>query len=146
MAVDAAEAGVRSDEEESSWPEGPDRQYYGYVIIEWPAPQRKDGTPRPMAAWGCTILDPVTGQPITTVEKITLQRVTADARNAVIADLAMLADPDGNPVMGPDEDGKHVVWPDENGKIRTGVFPFLVAEMRVRGDRSCGPGCENCDC
>jgi hypothetical protein len=133
MTTETAEAGVLSDEDESPWPEGPDRQYCGYVIIEWPAPRLKDGIPRPMPAWGCTILDAQTGKPIVTAEKITVQRVTADAQSFITADLAMLADDKGMPVLGPGEDGRVVIWPDENGEIRRGVFPFIVAEMRVAG-------------
>lgn len=124
MTTDAAEAEVRADED-PGWPEGPQRQYYGLVIIEWPAPRRKDGVPGVLAAWGCSILDAATGEPITTAEKATILRVTADAQSFIIADLVMLADLDGNPVP----DGKPR-WRD--GKVITGVFPFLVAEMRVR--------------
>jgi hypothetical protein len=131
MTTDAAEAEAAAAED-PGWPEGPDRQYYGYVIIEWPAPRRSDGIPRMMPAWGCTILDAGTGKPITTVEKITVERVTADAQSFITADLAARADPDGNPVLFPGEDGHCPVYLDEQGRIRTGVFPFIVAEMRVR--------------
>lgn len=127
-----AEAEVRSDEDEPSWPEGPDRQYFGYVIIEWPAPRRSDGIPTLPSAWGCSILDAQTGKPLVTVEKITVQRVTAEAGGFVVADLVACADPDGNPVLFPGEDGRCPAYPDDQGRIRTGVFPFIVAEMRVR--------------
>ena len=120
-----AEAEVRSGGEESPWPEGPDRQYFGYVIIEWPAPHRKDGIPRVMPAWGCTILDAGTGEPITTAEKITIVRVTVDAQSFIVADLAMFADENGAPVF----DGKPLI---RDGKIIRGVFAFIVAGMRVR--------------
>jgi hypothetical protein len=126
------EAEVRSDGEESPWPEGPDRQYFGYVIIEWPAPHRKDGIPRVLPAWGCSILDAGTGEPITTVGKITVERVTADVTGFIVADLVMFADPDGAPVLGPGEDGTFPFYQREDGRVRTGVFPFIVAEMRVR--------------
>lgn len=133
MAVEVAEAEVRSDEDESLWPEGPGRQYGGYVIIEWPAPRGKDGIPAAMTAWDCSVIDAATGKPIVTAEKITVERVTADCTGFVIADLAMLADPDGNPVLGPGEDGKCAIYLDEHDRIRRGVFPFIVSEMRVRG-------------
>lgn len=124
MTTDAAEVQERSDED-PRWPEGPKRQYCGYVIIEWPAPRRKDGVPGVLAAWGCSILDAVTGEPIAAAEKVTILRVTADAQSFIIADLAMFADLDGNPVP----DGKPRF---RDGKVITGVFSFLVAEMRVR--------------
>ena len=121
-----------ADAEDPGWPEGPERQYCGYVIIEWPAPRRKDGIPRAMPAWACSVLDAETGKPITTVEKLTVPRLVADVTTFITCDLVMLADEQGMPVMGPGEDGKFTVWLDENGRARTGVFSFLVAEMRVR--------------
>lgn len=110
-------------------------QYYGAVIIEWPAPKQVDPD-RPLAGWGCSILDAGTGKQITTVEKISIPAVTADATNFITADLTMFADEDGLPVLFPEpspgKPGSVKIFLDADGKPRAGTFPFLVAEMRVR--------------
>lgn len=101
---------------------------YGSVIIEWP-PMRAGLSGREWASilpgWGCAILDAETGGMITTVEKLSIPAVTADAVGPVTVWLAMFADEDGNPVL----DGKPHV---RDGEVITGTFPFFVAEMRVR--------------
>ena len=133
MAVEAAEAEVRSDEDSP--------RYHGSVIIEWPA-RMGDGS-RPLCGWGCSIFDAATGRQIYTAEKISIPAVTAEAQDVILCWLTMFADGNGNPVMElerhPDPEGRpgHIgsyVIPavDESGKPRTGVFPFQVAEMRVR--------------
>jgi hypothetical protein len=121
--TETAGAEVRGDED------GP--VYYGLVIIEWPAPLRK-GEVRPLAGWGCAILDAETGKPVTTVEKLFVPPVTAAAQAFITCELTMFADDKGMPVLFAREDGNFTVFPDGEGKIRTGTFPFLVAEMRVR--------------
>lgn len=133
MTIEAAEAGVRSDEDKPV--------YRGSVIIEWPSagsrPPRGVGTLLP--GWGCSITDAETGKLVLTVLKIA---VHADAQGFVTCELTMFADLDGNPLLElerrehypvmPGHIGSHAVYPDEDGNIRTGTFPFLVAEMRVR--------------
>ena len=133
MTADVAEAEERSDEGKPA-----DR---GSVIIEWPSagsrPPQGVGTRLP--GWGCSITDAETGKPILTVLKLA---VHADAQGFVTCELTMFADLDGNPLLElerrdrypvmPGHIGSHVVYPDEEGGIRTGTFPFLVAEMRVR--------------
>jgi len=135
MTTDVAEALVRSDEAD---PVGP---YYGHVIIEWAAPLRK-GEIRAMPAWACAVIDAETGKYIVTVSKIKVPgvKVTADVEKFIVAELTMFADDDGRPVLFPQEDLEHperlgpaAIYFDDEGKIRTGVFPFIVAEMRVRG-------------
>ena len=131
MAVDVAEAEVRSDEES--------RVYHGRVIIEWPAPHER----RPvLPGWGCSIFDAETGKQIVTVSRIKVPgvQVTADAESVFVAELTMFADEDGKPVLFPDEHpslrdrlGPTRVFVDDDGNVRTGTFLFLVAEMRVRG-------------
>lgn len=120
--------------EDELWPIGPDRRQFGHVIIEWPAPRGKDGDPRMMPAWDISVLDAATGRPIITVEKLTLPAVTADASSFVTADLVMFADAEGNPLMPSGEPGGMEFCLDDEGKARTGVFTFIVAEMRVRGN------------
>lgn len=98
--------------------------FRGVVVIEWPArrgPLPHSALPGP----ACTVTDAVTGKLITTCTAVTV-RATMD--EIITADLTLLADADGNPVL----DGKPV--PDPTGReVLTGTFPFAVAEMRVRG-------------
>src|ERR1700677_1217511 len=110
--------------EDELWPVGPERGYFGHVIIEWPASRGTDGDPRMMPAYDVSVLDAVTGRPVITVEKLTLPAVTADARSFVICDLVMFADRDGNPLMPSGEPGGMEFCLDDEGKVRTGVFPF----------------------
>jgi len=98
--------------------------YWGYVVLEWPGPVKTLTFPRAMAAREVAVYDAADGTPITTVEKII---VRASADGWVIAEMTMLADPEGAPVLN-----GTTVWPDEHGNIRTGVFRYLVAGMRVR--------------
>jgi hypothetical protein len=133
VTTEAAEAGVRGDED------GP--VYYGHVIIEWPAPL-KPGEVRALTGWRCAILNAATGKPVTTVEKIFVPPVTAAAQAFITCELTMLADDKGMPLLElervPDPQGRpgHIgherIYVDDDGRIRTGTFPFLVAEMRVR--------------
>lgn len=116
MTTEAAEAGVRSDDE------GP--VYHGHVILEWPQPVTTLTFPRAMVAWKVAVYDATDGASITTASEIT---VRASADGWVTADLTMLADPDGMPVLS-----GSTVYPDDEGRARTGTFSFLVAEMRVR--------------
>jgi hypothetical protein len=131
MTTEAAEAEVRSDEASPG--------DYGRVIIEWPAPHEG----RPLPGWGCSIFDAETGRQIVTVEKIAIPAVTADASGLITCWLTMFADPDGKPLLFPERRpdplgrpghiGSEILYPDEGcGGIKTGVFPFSVAEMRVR--------------
>jgi len=100
-------------------------QYRGAIVIEWPraAPHGVGAIIGRMVS----VYDAFTGsepgpKPISTVSEIAL-RVSVD--EIVTADLTMFADEAGNPIL----DGEPV--PDGDG-FRTGVFPFLVSEMRVR--------------
>ena len=99
--------------------------YRGAIVIEWPkaAPHGVGA----IAGRMVSVYDAFTGgepgpKPITTVSEIAL-RVSAD--EIVTADLTMFADEAGDPIL----DGEPVR--DGDG-FRTGVFPFLVSEMRVR--------------
>jgi len=96
--------------------------YRGAVIIEWP--------PRcPYAMSGCAveIFDAATGKPFTTVMATGIT-VRTDADANLSADLVMFAGQDGEPLFGgePELDGD--AWK----QLGTGVFSFLVSEMRVR--------------
>ena len=129
MTTETAEAEARSDEE--------GHVCYGRVIIEWPAPHGD----RPLPGWGCSILNAETGKPIVSVEKLSIPAVTADASGLITCWLTMFADPDGKPLLElertPDPQGRpgHIgyerIYTDDEGRIRTGTFPFEVAEMRV---------------
>jgi hypothetical protein len=103
------------------WVMEPGPPYRGLVSIEWPAPAGSSPYAC-MLGRGVKLSDAVTGKLITTCSDIT---VYADAGALVTADLILFADEDGEPLL----DGKPVL--DGEG-FRTGTFPFVVAEMRVR--------------
>lgn len=100
-------------------------QYRGAIIIEWPQPVGK-GPHGCIAGYSLSITDATTGKQITTCSHADIT-VHADAAELVTADLTLFVGEDGEPLLNgppvPDYDA---------GEIRTGVFPFLVAEMRVR--------------
>ena len=102
--------------------------YRGVIVIEWPPPA---GT-SPYACLngsGVAIADAVSGKPITTCSDLVIH---AEIQALVTADLTMFADKDGEPIL----DGEPVLDGDE---IQTGVFPFVVSEMRVRPRASVTP-------
>lgn len=96
-------------------------QYRGVIIIEWP-PGTGKGPHSAIAGHLMSITDAMTGKPIMTCVHAEIH-VAMDA--LVTADLTLLAGEDGEPLSG----GEPVV---RDGEVVTGVFPFLVAEMRVR--------------
>ena len=83
------------------------------IIIEW-APSAK--------AWGIKIIDVATGKSIGTCVNM---EVHCDPGSRITAELTLFADEDGRPVF----DGLPAVM---DGEPWTGVFSFVVAEMRVR--------------
>jgi hypothetical protein len=97
--------------------------YRGVIVIEWPA-AAGTGPYACMIGAKVAISDAVTGKPVVTCSSADIT-VHADANALVTADLTLFADEDGEPVL----DGEPV--PDGEGS-RTGTFPFVVAEMRVR--------------
>ena|SRR5579872_846627 len=104
--------------------------HWGLVIVEWPAAVPG---PRPMVSWKVALIDAASGDRILTAERVVIR---ADASSFVTAELTMFADDEGRPVLFPEASpdnraGPVKVYLDEHGKVRTGTFPFLVAEMRV---------------
>ena len=102
-------------------------QYRGVIAIEWPAATRP-GPYGAMIGRMTAVTDLVTGNEIRTCTGIT---VHVDMERLVTADLTLFTDADGEPVL----DGEPVVDA-ERGGFRTGVFPFLVGEMRVKAPRA----------
>jgi hypothetical protein len=133
VTTEAAEAEDRSDEEVP--------RRYGRVIIEWPA--RRECDPHSLRGWGCAIYDAATGKMIPTVMNLKVPGavVLADAQHVITADLTLLADPDGNPLLElerhPDPQGRpghigsEVIYAGDDGEVLTGTFSFEVAEMRI---------------
>ena len=81
-----------------------------------------------LPGWGCSIFDAETGEQIMTATRLKVPSVTVDAQDVITADLTMLADENGMPVLGKVPQFIDV----KGGEIPSGTFPFLVAEMRVR--------------
>ncbi len=102
--------------------EGPDADFRGVVIIEWPAAHGASPYSA-IAGHRVAVTDALTGKLIRTCLGVT---VRADPQRLVTADLEMLADENGDPLF----DGEPV--PDGDS-FRSGVFPFAVSEMRVKG-------------
>jgi hypothetical protein len=105
-----------------SWPrrEGTPQDFDGTIVITWPQP--RGGS---LHGWSVTMTDPATGQFINTVTALTVV-LHAGAESIVWAECEMFADRAGNPLL----DGAPVPGP-EHGEVLTGIFRFLVTEMRV---------------
>lgn len=102
--------------------DGPDADYRGVIVIEWPLPSNAGSPYSSIGGHKVTVADALTGKPINTCLGVT---VRADPQSLVTAELTMLAGEDGGPLL----EGEPVL---DGKEIRTGVFPFFVAEMRVR--------------
>ena len=93
------------------------------VIITWPGPQNSSLRP-----WGVAIADADTGELISTVSKAVLS-VHLDANSPLTwAQVQAFAAPDGTLVTGSDGFAPAI---EPDGNMRTRVFAFEVAEMRV---------------
>jgi hypothetical protein len=95
-------------------------QYRGVIIIEWP-PGTGKGPYSAIVARLMSITDAMTGKPIRTCVHAEIH-VAMDA--LVTAELTLFTDEDGEPLF----DSEPLL---RDGEVVTGVFPFLVAEMRV---------------
>jgi hypothetical protein len=102
-------------------------RYRGVIAIEWPAPARP-GPYGAMAGRKVTVTDLVTGKPIMTCSGADVT-VHAAANELVTADLTLFAGADGEPLL----DGEPVLDEDRSEWV-SGVFPFLVGEMRVAAE------------
>jgi hypothetical protein len=107
------------------WTAEPGPPYRGVISIEWPAPAG-GSIYACMLGRGVRITDAATGRPFDNCSEIA---VHADPGALVTADLTLLADKDGEPLL----DGRVVT---RDGEPLTAVFPFVVSEMRVRNKES----------
>jgi hypothetical protein len=95
--------------------------FVGRLIITWPKP-----TGPVVAPHGIVLTDAETGEHITSTLDADIV-IHADPQQVVTATLTMLTDADGKPLAA---NAKPVL--DTDGEnVRTGVFRWLVAEMRV---------------
>ena len=100
----------------------------GSVIITWPA--LRDDT-LPLFSREMQIHDADTGKPLLTVTGLQIVLGGEAWRGeAIHVDLTMLADDDGQPILGgPDSVNK--AYDRDSGTVRTGVFRYAVMEMRI---------------
>lgn len=98
-----------------------DESFVGCVIITWP----KHGGHVALPGWSVMFTDADSGQPITSVLALKLD---ATPQQVITAEMTMLVDTDGSPLLNSrsaaarTDDGEHLL---------TGVFHWLVAEMRI---------------
>lgn len=97
-------------------------QYRGVIVIEWPPPIG-GGPHGAMLGKLISITDAMTGELITACPAADVV-VHADVDYLITADLTLYTDADGQPIL------RLSAVPDEGAA--TGVFPFLVAGMKVR--------------
>lgn len=93
-------------------------EFQGYLTIIWPKPGPG------ILGERVTMLDADTGQPITSVLEM---KLAAAPKKLVTAELLMLVDEEGQPLSA---DTAPLLTEDGEG-ARTGVFHWLVAEMRT---------------
>jgi hypothetical protein len=131
----------------------PQPEIRGRVVITWPRPEPR-ATPPLLGNWGVEFREYETGQVITTGFKAAIVMGTDRAwkPDALIVDLTLLADENGDPIIGETcgellalnraESDEYRAWRDSpqetrgeftGDPVRTGVFRYLVAEMRVAG-------------
>jgi hypothetical protein len=122
-------AAVSEDEQPSGWPDGLMR----LLIIEWPKTAVvMDGdtisgmTP---SVHEINLIDWKTGLPLVTVTEMHL--IMSFENGAIIAELTMLTDGEGLPLIATEPKQLLVESLDENGEIRTGVFRWTIAAMRI---------------
>lgn len=102
----------------------------GRIAITWPAPRFKGMA---LPAWKVQIHDLDTDRPILTATGMRIA-IGGDGWDSggIYADLTLLVDDDGEPSPN---DGKPTI--DEDTKrVRTGVFRYAVAEMRIAEAKS----------
>lgn len=96
-------------------------EFAGRLIITWP----KAAT-HPVPGFGVAFTDADSGKAITAATDADII-IHADPQHVVTATMTMVVDADGKPLTAdatlvPDDDGEN---------IRTAVFVWLVAEMRI---------------
>jgi hypothetical protein len=106
----------------------PRRAYQGYVIIEFPVPESTPEHPRPgiLAGYNMMVVNAADEKPVLTVSRVELH---AEANDIITADLTMMADADGRPLMD-----TSVIYR-RGDEIVTGTFPFIVTGIRNYGSQ-----------
>jgi hypothetical protein len=105
----------------------------GRIVIIWPARKSEYA---PLAVWEVTFEDADSGEQLTTVTGLRMMLGTRRGWDGAIeVDLEQLADAEGDPLPS----GAQAL-PNENGDgVRTGLFRYAVAEMRVADARPSNP-------
>jgi hypothetical protein len=101
--------------------------YPGRIVITWPAPT-SNGTPLP--TWPMQVHDYDTGTPMLAVTGLRIVLGGDDwGTPAILADLKMLVDVDGQPLIG--DRIKPVRDPNDPERIYSKTFRCYVVEMRI---------------
>lgn len=97
----------------------------GRIAITWPAPYAEGAT---LPAWRIQIHDLDTDRPILTATGL---RIAIGGNGwesgGIYADLTLLVDADGQPIANDGQAG----FTDDGKSVRTGMFRYAVAEMRI---------------
>lgn len=101
-----------------------DEEPIGRVTLTWPARTNN----APLAVWGVRIDDADSDEQFTNVTGLRMVLGTGHGWDgAITVDLEQLTDADGKPLPT----GANVVSGEDGKSVRSGVFRYLVAEMKV---------------
>ena len=106
-------------------------EVYGSVIITWPAAAKSPFLGAPLLPWPMMIHDHATGEQMLGVSGLRMAIGGKSWNDEIITvDLTELVGDDGKPLRGE----RILPVRGDDGRVRTGVFRYYVAEMRIRED------------
>jgi hypothetical protein len=100
--------------------------YAGRITITWPAAGKP---PSELPAWGVALHDADTGEQLLTVTELTITG-SAKAGAVLECEITALVDENGTIIPGGTDAGNRA-YDRETDTFRTGVFRYIVAEMRT---------------